>query len=142
MGYIPAVITGLGQWMVNCAKSSGILSGKKIVYLPNMVDAEVLCPMEDRAYLRRKYGISDTKRVILFGVADAETGNRTKGFSFLAEALSELPREAYQLAVFGRAGNDMKLSAEFDATLLGFISEERKLAEIYILADVLVNPSN
>lgn len=142
MKHISAVIAGPSQWIVDCAGHSGILSGKRLVYLPNMVDTEVFCPIKDKACLRRKYGISDAKKVILFGAADAGTGNKTKGFSFLQEALSELPRDTYQLAVFGNAGDDMKLLEGFNVTLLGFISDEHKLAEIYNLADVLVNPSS
>lgn len=136
-----AVIAGPSSWIVDCAKSSGILTGKKVVYLPNMLDVEVFDPIEDKTGLRRRYGINGAKKVILFGAADAGTENKTKGFSFLREALAKLPRDKYQLAVFGNAGGNLKLPEGFDVTLLGFIVEEQKLVEIYNLADVLVNPS-
>ena len=142
MKHICAVIVGPSRWIVECAGRSGILSGKKLVYLPNMLDVEVFCPVEDRADLRQKYGIGSDRKAILFGAADAGIGNKAKGFSFLVEALSELPRDAYQLVVFGNTGNDTKLPAGFDVTLLGFISDEHELAEIYNLADVFVNPSS
>lgn len=141
MRCMDAVIAGPSSWIVECAKNSGIFAGKKVIYLPNMLDTEVFFPIEDKAYLRRKYGIENGRKVILFGAADAGTENKTKGFSFLCEALEKLPRDKYQLAVFGNAGGNLNLPVGFDVTLLGFISEEQRLAEIYNLADVLVNPS-
>ena len=56
-------------------------------------------------------------------------------------ALTMLPRDEYQLAVFGNAGSDIHLPQGFDVILLGFISDEKELTEIYNIADVLVNPS-
>ncbi|MDE6999919.1 MAG: glycosyltransferase [Lachnospiraceae bacterium] len=141
MNNIRAVIVGPGQWIVECARRSNILSGKKIVCLPNMLDVETFCPIEDKVYLRRKYGITADKKVILFGAACEGTENKRKGFSFLMSALRKLPRDSYQLAVFGNASSDMKLPEGFGVTLLGVISDERELTEIYNLADVLVNPS-
>lgn len=141
MNTIHAVIVGPSQWIVECAEKSAVLSGKKIVCLPNMLDVERYCPMEDKVYLRRKYRVVADKKVILFGAADAGTENKTKGFSFLMSALTMLPRDEYQLAVFGNAGSDIHLPQGFDVILLGFISDEKELTEIYNIADVLVNPS-
>lgn len=141
MQCMDAVIAGPSSWIVECAKKSGILSGKKVVYLPNMLDTEIFHPIADKTELRRKYGVDSGKKIILFGAADAGTENKTKGFSFLCEALAKLPREKYQLAVFGNAGGNLNLPEGFDVTLLGFIPEEQKLTEIYNMADVLVNPS-
>lgn len=141
MNNIRAGIVGPSQWIVDCAGKSTILSGKKITCLPNMLDVERYCPMEDKANLRRKHGIAVDKKVILFGAADAGTENKTKGFSFLQCALDMLPKDKYQLAVFGNARNDINLPTGFEVTLLGFISDEKELIEIYNTADVLVNPS-
>lgn len=141
MREIRAVVAGPSQWIVDCAGRSGIVAGRKLVCLPNMLDTEVFYPMEDKPRLLSKYGIGEGRKAILFGAADTGTENRAKGFSYLQHALAELPREQYQLVVFGNAGSDMKLPQGFDVTLLGFISDERKLAEIYNCADVFVTPS-
>lgn len=141
MREIRAVVAGPSQWIVDCAGRSGIVAGKKLVCMPNMLDTEVFYPMEDKPRLLSKYGFGEGRKAILFGAADTGTENRAKGFSYLQHALAELPREQYQLVVFGNAGSDMKLPQGFDVTLLGFISDERKLAEIYNCADVFVTPS-
>ena len=141
MREIRAVVAGPSQWIVDCAGRSGILAGKNPVCLPNMLDTAVFCPMEDKLRLRGKYGIREGRKAILFGAADIGTENKAKGFSYLQSALGELPREQYQLVIFGNAGGDMKLPQGFEVTLLGFISDERELAEIYNCADVFVTPS-
>ena len=130
MREIHAVVAGPSQWIVDCAGRSGILAGKKPVCLPNMLDTAVFCPMGDKPRLRGKYGIREGRKAILFGAADIGTENKAKGFSYLQSALGELPREQYQLVIFGNAGGDMKLPQGFEVTLLGFISDERDMAEI------------
>lgn len=135
-------IAGPSQWIVDCAKKSVILKGKQIICLPNMLNTEIFRPIKNKEELRSRYGMNTKKQVILFGAADSGTENENKGFRYLIEALEELPREEYQLAVFGNTGKNMRLPVGFEIVLLGFISDERKLAEIYNTADVFVNPSN
>lgn len=135
-------VAGPSQWIVDCAKKSAILQGKQIICLPNMLNTEIFRPIKNKEELRSRYGMNTKKQVILFGAADSGTENENKGFRYLIEALEELPREEYQLAVFGNTGKNMRLPVGFEISLLGFISEERKLAEIYNTADVFVNPSN
>ncbi|MDE5698537.1 MAG: glycosyltransferase [Lachnospiraceae bacterium] len=138
---IHVVVAGPSQWIVDCAARSGIVAGKRLVCLPNMLDTEEFYPMGDKPRLRGKYGIRENKKVLLFGAADIGTENKAKGFSYLQSALAELPKDQYQLVVFGNVGSDMKLPQGFDVTLLGFVSDERELAEIYNCADVFVTPS-
>ncbi len=136
------VIAGPSKWIVECAGKSQILSGKQIICLPNMLDKGMFKPIADKTVLYDKYGISHDKKIILFGAADTGTENKNKGFRYLVEALDKLPRDKYQLAIFGNTGKEMVLPEGFDVTFFGFVSEEDKLVEIYNIADVFVNPSN
>lgn len=136
------IVAGPSQWIVQCAQKSAILQDKRIIYLPNLIDMKVFKPANNREILYRKYGIHSDKKIVLFGAADSGTDNKNKGFQYLLQALELLPRDEYQLLVFGNSGNDIKLPEGFEATFLGFISEESRLAEVYNLADVFVNPSN
>jgi glycosyltransferase involved in cell wall biosynthesis len=106
-----------------------------------MLNTELFKPMADKKVLRQKYGIHPDKRLVLFGAADTGTENKNKGFAFLMEALKWLEGNKYCLAVFGNAGENIEFPSEFEVSLLGFISDEHKLAEIYNMADVFVNPS-
>ena len=136
------MIAGPSRWIVECAGKSQILLGKQIMCLPNVIDKGIFKPIVNKTALFDKYGISRDKKIILFGAADTGTENENKGFRYLVEALDKLSRDNYQLAIFGNTGKEMNLPQGFDVRLLGFISEEDKLAEIYNIADVFVNPSN
>lgn len=136
------IVGGPSQWIVSCAQKSDILLGKQIVCLPNMINIDVFQPLGNRKDLCNRYGLNTNKKTILFGAADSGTENENKGFRYLIEALELLPREQYQLAVFGNTGSNMKLPNGFEVTLFGFVLDEKKLAEIYNIADVFVNPSN
>jgi glycosyltransferase involved in cell wall biosynthesis len=134
-------IAGPSNWIVESASKSVILSGKNIYHLPNMLNTELFKPLPDKEKLRRKYGVPIDKKVILFGAADTGTENKNKGFRFLVNALEKLSRDEYCLVVFGNSSNSAPLPEGFDVKLLGFISDENQLVEIYNMADVFVNPS-
>lgn len=136
------IITGPSNWMIKCAKESPILAEQKIVYMPNMIDTRIYKPtMIDKAFLRRKFGIPEGKKIILFGAADGGTQNKYKGFPYLVQAIKELDPQQYHLAVFGNAKGDLGIPQAYDRTLLGYIQDEFQMAEVYNLADVFVTPS-
>lgn len=139
---IDVAIAGPSRWITDCAKKSRILSTKSIHFIPNMLDTQVYHPIQDKQALYQKYGVCQGKWIILFGAADSGTENENKGFQYLLKALESLPRDKFQLVVFGNAGKDMKLPEGFAVTLLGFIQDDESLVEIYNMADVFVNPSN
>ena len=97
------VVTGPSPWIVECAQKSPVLKGKKIVCMPNMVDTRLFRPIEDRAGLRRRYGLPEDKKIILFGAADNGTENQYKGFAYLLGALKKLNPKQYHLAIFGNS---------------------------------------
>lgn len=135
------VVTGPSPWIVECAGRSPVLTGKNIVCMPNMIDTHRFRPLENRKELRRRYGMPEDKKIVLFGAADSGTGNRNKGFSYLARALEKLEAERYHLVIFGNSDGKLELPDEYARTLLGYIQEEAQMAEIYNLADVYVTPS-
>lgn len=139
---IEAVMAGPSRWITECAEKSSILSGKKIHFIPNMLDTDVYRPLQNKQELCQKYGVHQEKKVILFGAADSGTENQNKGFRYLLKALESLPRDQFQLLVFGNTGDNMELPKGFGVTLLGFIQGDESLVEVYNMADVFVNPSN
>lgn len=139
---IDATIVGPSRWITDCAKKSRILSAKSIHFIPNMLDTQVYHPIQDKQALYQKYGVDQGKWIILFGAADSGTENENKGFQYLLKALESLPRDKFQLVVFGNTGKNMKLPEGFAVTFLGFIRDDESLVEVYNMADVFVNPSN
>ncbi len=143
-GYIQnadMTVTGPSRWIVKEANKSAVLKGKKAVYMPNVLDTDIFRPAESRAGLREKYGIDPDKKVILFAAADTGTGNEYKGFRYLKEALDKIDRDNILLAVMGNTDGRDEIYSRYDSKMFGYVKDEDKLAEIYSLADVYVNPS-
>lgn len=136
------VVAGPSQWIVECAKKSKILEGKRVICLPNMIDTKVFSIKDNLDDIKNEYGLDKNKKTILFGAADTGTENENKGFKYLLKALNYLSKEDYQLMVFGNTGVNMNLPEGFNVVLCGFVSDESKLTQIYNMADVFVNPSN
>lgn len=137
-------ITGPSNWIVDEARKSSIVKGKKLEVLPNTYDSSLFYSVsdEEKSALRKELGISLEKNVILFGAADTGTKNSNKGFGYLLQALSMIDMSNIQLCVMGNADSNAKaLLDKYDVVYTGFIVEEHKLADIYRVSDVFVNPS-
>lgn len=142
MKKLDVTITGPSEWIVEQAKKSEILRGKKVVHIANALNTNLFCPLPNRENIRQKHGISPNKKVILFGAADNGTENENKGFKYLREAFQYLPVEKYVLLIFGNTGKNLNLPEQLEVVKVGYVSEEEKMIELYNASDVLVNPSN
>ena len=134
-------VCGPSRWIVDEAKKSSILEGKKIEYIPNTYDSRIFNSECNRENIRKKLGLSLDKRLILFGAADTGTANDDKGFSYLINAIKQLDMTDKQLVVIGNADGAKEMLKEYDSVFLGYINDEHKLADIYRSVDVFVNPS-
>ena len=134
-------VCGPSRWIVEEAKKSSILEGKKIEYIPNTYDGKIFNSECNRESLRKELGLSPDKRLILFGAADTGTANDDKGFSYLIKAIEQLDMADKQLVVIGNSDDAKETLKEYDSVFLGYIYDEHKLADIYRSADVFVNPS-
>lgn len=129
-------ILGCSKWITECAKESTILKNKICLNVPNCIDTNKYV-MIDRDVARKKLGICEDKKIILFGAMSADSDKR-KGFKELKEALSFLPKDEYQCYVFGTESiQDLSV----DVKSLGYIKEEERLVLAYNAADVFVAPS-
>lgn len=142
MRHLDITITGPSKWIVDQAYKSEVLTGKKIYYMPNVLDTSLYRPLVQREKLRIQYGVNGKKKVVLFGAADDGTGNQNKGFRYLREAFEYLKVEEYLLLIFGNVKGKLELPHGLEEVRAGYITEENKLVELYNIADVLVNPSN
>lgn len=142
MKQLELTITGPSQWIVEQARKSDILKGKNIYHMPNTLNTSLYKPLDNVEKLRTQYGIVGQKKIVLFGAADNGTDNDNKGFRYLKEAFCFLQVEDYVLVIFGNAGEDLGLPGGLEIVRAGYVSDECKLAELYNLADVFVNPSS
>jgi glycosyltransferase involved in cell wall biosynthesis len=137
------VFVTCSHWLADMARKSSLLEGYRIETIPNPIDTSLFIPRGQSA-LRKKWGIAENKRIILFGAANIM--DRRKGIGYLVEALDHL-KNSYpdkgetEMVIFGK-------NKAFDVSLLpfkvheaGIINKQEDMAELYSLADVYVTPA-
>ena len=143
LGYKKKYLTGKhiyyvapSEWLKNLAVS-GILKNNRIDVIPNGVDLNVY-KEHSQSEMRVKYGLPKDKHLLLF-VANG-TNNIYKGYSYLVEALKQIEKkEEFGLVI---VGNREPVRIEgYEVHCFGYVSEEKKLSELYSAADIYIQPS-
>ncbi len=131
------------NWMAGCAGKSSLFQRHRIEVIPNGIDANVYLPRE--ANVRQKFGFSPEKKIILFGAADASDDR--KGLKYIKEAIKELYVhhsvliKNIEVAIFGASDRNMMMNLPVRCHMVGSLSNDDSLAELYSAADVFVVPS-
>ena len=135
---------GPSQWISDCAGLSRIFGDKDIVTIPNPINADAFFPKssDQKKEIRKRYGLSDDKMIILFAAAKV-TNNPIKGFSYFADAVNRLPKEQYEILVLGKSDGEDALKQKINLQIhyAGFVDRAEQLCDIYNAADLLVAPS-
>jgi glycosyltransferase involved in cell wall biosynthesis len=116
------------SWLQKRVKESPITAHLKTSVIHNGIDTETF-KVINKSVARKKLGISDHKKIILFGAIGATT-NPTKGFDILLETYRKMNHSACRLIVFGS-----------DITYYPLIKDIQTLNRLYSAADVMVVPS-
>jgi glycosyltransferase involved in cell wall biosynthesis len=142
IGKMDLTIVTPSRWLAGLAGESRILGPVPVEVIPNGVDIDVFRPAPKTA-VRKLLGLDRDKKVVLFGGAHALTDPR-KGARFLSHALeiikNRAPETPLQVLVFGAEIPETGLTFHFETRYLGFIRDERLLAQMYAAADVYVTP--
>ena len=128
-------IVALNQWMGITAKSSTTMHSLPFHILSNTIDTNVFKRMPEAEVARPD--IYRNKHMLLF-IAD-HLSNKRKGFHILREALDLLDKDKYYLLAIGEKPADEKKSSGI--TYYDKVSDERKMAIFYNMADAFVIPS-
>lgn len=156
------------HWEARTLETSSLWFGKKCAVIPNVIDRNVFYPRsrDERAVLRRAFGIPQDKKVIAFGAAyEIENPNSVKGSRYLVEALEILgdrskvignsgdaceKENTYNLSpnpynlfllVFGHASSSFQERINLPAFFSGYIASPQILSCLYACADIFVCPS-
>lgn len=140
-------VIGLSRWMADCARKSEIWRDSRIELIPNSVETEAFVP-RDKAECRRKLGLPEDGRCVLFG---ADYGEEIrKGFRGLMRAVTlclndpwfadELREGRIRFICFGNPdpsadGGPVPIHA------LGYLKDDMELMAAYCAADFFVLPS-
>lgn len=115
------------------------LKNEKIFVINNGIDINQYVP-GDVKFLRKKYNIPQNKNVLLF--AASNLNSQFRSFSHLLEALELLENKSdYCLIVLGNCDDKITFNPEFQVFQMGYISDEKKMNELYALSDVYITPS-
>ena len=146
-----AVIAGHRIWFVACSKwlrqqamKSALLKVQPITDIPNTIDTKVFRPT-DKTAARLRLGLPLGKHVILF-VSQKVTDER-KGMDYFARAIERLGDVAPSIckntciAVLGGHAGEVASLLSLPVFPLGYVSDTRRIVDVYNAADVFVLPS-
>ena len=135
---------GCSQWMADLARQSRLTKGHAVIDIPNAIDTGVFEPMDQRD-VRKRYNLPADSKLLLFG-AQRITDER-KGFRYLKDAceclVSSDPEMAHRLGVvvLGGDAQSVREALPLPVYTVGYMSNERQIAELYNTVDLYVTPS-
>lgn len=132
------------DWLAALARRAPLLAGHEVESIPNPLDAALFAP-GDRAEARRRLGLPEGRRLILF-VAYKVT-DPYKGIDYLRQALEMLVarsaswRDRLGVVAVGREATYLKDSFCVPVYPQEFVAEAATMADYYRAADVLAMPT-
>lgn len=132
---LPLVLVAPSRWMAGLSGNSAIFQGRIVHVIPNPVPTEF--SPRDRKEARRRLGLSDDTRTLLFGAHDVTLPR--KGADLLGQALHALGSSAGPLELLAFGGGETFPAMPIPVRRTGWITGD--LATLYGGADVLLAPS-
>ncbi|MBQ0058082.1 MAG: glycosyltransferase [Bacteroidales bacterium] len=132
------------RWLMNQVTDSPLLAGNSITSIPNPIDTAIFHASDKKA-LRSRLSLPADGRIILF-VSQKLTDER-KGARFFIEAVNRLCAEPSDdgnpvtVVVLGSHGEDVASAIHTECRVLGYVTDQQRIADIYGAADVFVLPS-
>jgi len=135
--YKPVLVTP-SLWLKNIAEQSPLFQNCRLSHIPNGLDPEFYKPL-DKENTRLKLQLNLTKKYLLF--VSTHFSNKHKGFEYFVKALKKLqyPNKNLIILLVGKPDEKVrKFCKSFNTIHFGFISDHKKLVEIYNASDLCV----
>lgn len=135
-------IVSPSRWMAEAAKRSPILANRNVRVIATGVDTDVFQP-HDRNEARRALGLPLDRKLILFG-ADAALKDGRKGGSAVLDVMRRITTQGNTglgLVLFGTDTVPEGLPDAVSLHLMGTITNQTRLANLYAACDVFLAPS-
>jgi len=132
------------RWLEAMAKQSSLLKGQTITNIPNAINTNLFKP-RNKQEARKKCGLPQDKKLLLFG--SLKITDKRKGVDFLIKACELLcrkhPETKSQLGVVvvGKQAQQLAELIPFPVYNMDYVSDEKKLVDIYNAIDLYVTPS-
>ncbi len=134
-GFENLTVTSVSPWLMERAKRSPILKDHKHTVVLNGLDTEVFHPYETDE-LRRELGLTDEKVIFHATPYFSDEKDNFKGGYYVIKLAEALKDKGVRVIVAGDYSDG--ISVPENLTLLGRVSNQRRLAALYSLADVTV----
>ncbi len=122
------------EWVVERAAESSLLQGRELRIVDEYIDTEQTFTIRNTTSLRDKLGISEDKIIILDVAPSADHRKGVQYFIETAKAVSRIS-DRYVFINVGYQGKPLQLDNFIG---IGYVSDQRELAEYYSLADLFV----
>jgi len=138
------VFVACSRWLAARARSATLLSGKQVAAIPNPIDTRVFRPC-GRQEARMSLSLPQDKRLILF--VSQRITDRRKGMEYFVEACKRLAdshpemTDGTGVVILGGHAGDYEGCLPFAVYPLGYVSDEKKIVDVYNAADIFVLPS-
>lgn len=132
------------RWLRGEARSSALMKEQRVYVVPNAIDTKVFRP-RDKREARERLQLPLDKRLILF--VSQRVTNVNKGMDYLVDACQMLAerygdeREKTGVVVLGGHADEVTDRLPFATYALGYVTDVRKIVDVYNAADVFVLPS-
>lgn len=132
------------QWLEVTARNSKLLSKSSLTNIPNPINTELFSPTES-SLIREKYQLPQDKKLLLFG--SMKVTDKRKGMHYLIEACRlfctdySLQKDQVEVVLLGSRSEEIIDQMPFPVHSVGFINNEKDIAEIYNAVDLFVTPS-
>lgn len=126
-------VVGVSKWVTNDARKSLLKNAKYIETIYNWINIDLFIP-HDTDKLRSELKLEN--KFIILGISTI--WNEAKGIKIFYE-LSKILSDEYQIVLVGNITEEKYRTDKI--RYLGVISDVNKLADLYAMADVFVNPS-
>ncbi len=143
-GTYPIHFVACSKWLEEEVKGSPLLTGKPITSIPNPIDTR-LYRKTNQAEARTQCDLPLDKRLILF-VSQRVTDPR-KGIAQLVDAINEMvaghpeTKENTGIVILGGHAEEVAERLSLPTYPLGYVSDEKKIVNVYNAADAFVLPS-
>lgn len=131
-GWNPTIICP-SRWLADRVRES-YLNKYQIEVIPNAVDTEIFKP-KDKDFIRKKYGISTKKRVVLSIAADLQ--DERKGAKYFLKSLEYIKSDLMIITLGKKLNFESSIGINnIEIKQLGYIKDRNKISEVYNIADI------
>ena len=132
------------RWLADEARASSLTREHVVTAIPNPLNTSIFC-IKDKALARKSLHLPLDRHLIAF-IAQKVT-NENKGMNYLIEACDRLVsmypkmKQSTGIVIIGGHAEEFEQQLSMPVYSLGYIRDEKKMAEVYRSIDVFVLPS-